>query len=149
MRPTPKMRLDRNALPTHLRAALVTLTGAAIGLLLLVPGSPAFAGQQPASAKPAAATASQQAQHTHFHRGVASWYYDDGGSTACGFRAAYGVANRTLPCGTHVTFKRGGHRITAVVDDRGPYVAGRTWDLDERSARALGVSGVATVWAKW
>jgi rare lipoprotein A (peptidoglycan hydrolase) len=130
-------------------AALLTLPSALAALLLLVPGSPAFAEQQSANAKPTAATTPQQVQHGRFRRGVASWYYDDGASTACGFRASYGVANRTLPCGTHVTFKRGGHRITAVVDDRGPYVAGRTWDLDERSAHALGVSGVASVWAKW
>jgi rare lipoprotein A (peptidoglycan hydrolase) len=133
----------------------VAITGALAGLLVIVPGSPALALQQPTSASPVAATTVQRAQsgatkrHARFHRGVASWYYDDGGSTACGFRAGYGVANRTLPCGTRVTFKRGGHRITAVVDDRGPYVAGRSWDLDERSARALGVSGIATVWAKW
>jgi rare lipoprotein A (peptidoglycan hydrolase) len=145
MGPTPKLRLDRKPRPTRSTAAPLSLASAAAALVLLVPGSPAVAEQQSASA----ATASHQAQHGRFHRGVASWYYDDGGSTACGFRAAYGVANRTLPCGTHVTFKRGGHRITAVVDDRGPYVAGRTWDLDERSAHALGVTGVATVWAKW
>ena len=37
-------------------------------------------------------------------------------------------------------------RVTAVVDDRGPYVGGRTWDLNQNTAAALGFSGVGTVW---
>jgi hypothetical protein len=40
---------------------------------------------------------------TAYQQSVASWYYD-GGNTACGFHAHYGVANKSLPCGTQVTF---------------------------------------------
>ena len=58
-----------------------------------------------------------------------------------------GVANRTLPCGTHVTFVYGGHQVTAVVDDRGPFVDGRDWDLNQNTAAALGFGGVDTVWS--
>jgi rare lipoprotein A len=83
---------------------------------------------------------------TVYQQTVASWY-NDGGSTACGFHAGMGVANKTLPCGTKVTFMYGGRRVTAVVDDRGPFVAGRTWDLNQNTAAALGVGGVATVWS--
>ena len=75
---------------------------------------------------------------------VASWY-DDAGNTACGFHATYGVANKTLPCGTKVTFAYGGRTVTATVDDRGPYVAGREYDLNQNTAGALGMGGVATV----
>jgi rare lipoprotein A len=75
---------------------------------------------------------------------LASWYAD-GGHTACGFHAAYGVANKTLPCGTKVRLRHGGHTVTATVDDRGPYVAGRDFDLDQSTASALGFSGVGTV----
>jgi rare lipoprotein A len=81
-----------------------------------------------------------------FTQSVASWY-SDGGSTACGFHAFYGVANKTLPCGTKVTFEYGGRTVTATVDDRGPFVAGRTWDLNQNTAAALGMGGVATVWS--
>ncbi|HEV3055327.1 MAG TPA: septal ring lytic transglycosylase RlpA family protein [Solirubrobacteraceae bacterium] len=81
-----------------------------------------------------------------FTQSVASWY-SDGGSTACGFHAYYGVANKTLPCGTKVTFEYGGRTVTATVDDRGPFVAGRTWDLNQNTAAALGMGGVATVWS--
>lgn len=83
---------------------------------------------------------------TVFSESVASWY-DDAGSTACGFHAGFGVANKVLPCGTKVTFRDGGSTATAVVDDRGPYVGGREWDLNQNTARALGFGGVGTVWS--
>jgi hypothetical protein len=81
-----------------------------------------------------------------YTQSVASWY-NDGGSTACGFHAGMGVANKDLPCGTKVTFRYGGNTVTAVVDDRGPYVGGRTWDLNQNTAAALGFGGVGTVWS--
>jgi rare lipoprotein A len=81
-----------------------------------------------------------------YRQSVASWYYD-GGNTACGFHAVYGVANRSLPCGTAVAFQYGGRTVTAVVDDRGPYVGGREWDLDQNTAGALGMGGVAVLWS--
>ncbi len=93
-----------------------------------------------------ARTAARAGVVTVFQQTVASWY-EDGGSTACGFHAYYGVANRTLPCGTHVTFWNGGRTVTATVDDRGPYVGGRDWDLNQNTAGALGFGGVGTIWA--
>jgi hypothetical protein len=77
---------------------------------------------------------------------VSSWY-DDAGNTACGFHAHYGVANKTLPCGTKVTFSYGGRTITATVDDRGPFVAGRDFDLNQNCSAALGMYGVASMLA--
>jgi hypothetical protein len=77
---------------------------------------------------------------------VASWY-EDAGSTACGFHATYGVANRTLPCGTRVTLSYGDRTIVATVDDRGPFVYGRSFDLNQNTARYLDMWGVATVFA--
>jgi len=83
---------------------------------------------------------------TVYQQSVASWY-QDGGSTACGFHAGIGVANKSLPCGTKVRFRHGGHTVTATVDDRGPYVGGREWDLNQNTAAALGFDGVGTVWS--
>jgi len=77
---------------------------------------------------------------------VASWY-EDGGNTACGFHAADGIANKELPCGTKVTIAYHGRTVTAVVDDRGPFVAGREFDLNQSTAAALGFNGVDTVWS--
>lgn len=87
--------------------------------------------------------------HHHRHRlswssAVASWYYD-AGETACGFHAHYGVANLSLPCGTHVSFEYEGRRVETIVDDRGPYVSGRTWDLNQNTAEALNFTGVGVV----
>ena len=75
-------------------------------------------------------------------RSVATWY---GGSllghrTACGKtlrRSTIGVAHRTLPCGTKVTFKYRGHYARAKVIDRGPYANGARWDLTEATAKEL------------
>lgn len=81
-----------------------------------------------------------------YRESVASWY-DDSGTTACGFHAGLGVANRSLPCGTKVRFRHAGRTVTATVDDRGPYVGGREWDLNQSTAGALGFAGVGTVWS--
>jgi len=75
---------------------------------------------------------------------VASYYYD-GGNTASGYHSYYGVANKTLPFGTHVTFAYHGATVEAVVDDRGPYIGGRDWDLNQNAAQALGFGGVDVV----
>lgn len=84
---------------------------------------------------------------TAYQPALASWYYDAGMQTGCGFNARYGVANKTLPCGTKVKFRYGGRTVMATVDDRGPYVGGRTWDLGQSTRAALGFEGVGTVWA--
>lgn len=73
-----------------------------------------------------------------------SWYGPGfyGSGTACGqtyTRDIIGVAHRTLPCGTKVTFRNpaNGRVLTVPVIDRGPYVAGRTWDLSAGACKAL------------
>jgi len=65
-----------------------------------------------------------------------SWYGPGfyGKRTACGLamtKTLIGVAHRTLPCGTKVTFRNpaNGRIVTAPVVDRGPFVSGRQWDL--------------------
>lgn len=85
-------------------------------------------------------------QMTVYREAGASWY-NDGGNTACGFHAYDGVANRTLPCGTKVSLRYNGRSVTATVDDRGPYVGGRDWDLNQNTASALGFGGAGTVWS--
>ncbi|MGZ4179739.1 MAG: septal ring lytic transglycosylase RlpA family protein [Solirubrobacteraceae bacterium] len=79
-----------------------------------------------------------------FHESIAS-RYNDAGNTACGFHAFYGVANTSLPCGTKVAFRNGSREVTATVDDRGPFVGGRSWDLNQNIAAALGFGGVGPV----
>lgn len=75
----------------------------------------------------------------------ASWYNDRSGRTASGMRVHYGVAHRTLPFGTrvHITNPSNGRSVTAVVTDRGPFVKGRTLDVNQNVARTLGFNGIA------
>ena len=70
----------------------------------------------------------------------ASWYNDRSGRTASGMRHTYGVAHKTLPFGTRirVTNLSNGRSIVAVVTDRGPFVKGRTLDVNQNVAHALG-----------
>lgn len=68
-----------------------------------------------------------------------------GNRTACGQileRDTVGVAHRTKRCGTRLQFRsRSGRWVTAKVIDRGPFVAGRVFDLTEGLVKKLGYSG--------
>jgi hypothetical protein len=71
-----------------------------------------------------------------------------GTRTACGQMlkaTTLGVAHKTLPCGTKVTFFSGGKTITVPVIDRGPYRKGYSWDLTTATANRLGFEGIGTV----
>jgi len=83
-----------------------------------------------------------------FQTAVASEYTDYGYGLACGGVLGtneLGVANLTLPCGTPVTFRYGGRELTVPVIDRGPYIAGRLWDLTGATAAALNFPGLAEI----
>ncbi|MBI3256983.1 MAG: septal ring lytic transglycosylase RlpA family lipoprotein, partial [Actinobacteria bacterium] len=56
-------------------------------------------------------------------------------------------AHRDLPFGTILLITRGSTTVMALVNDRGPYVAGRVLDLSHGVASALGTvaAGVADV----
>jgi len=86
----------------------------------------------------------------HSFAAVCSWYGNefDGRPTASGQifnEDDFTCASRTLPFGTVLALTRGARRIIVVVNDRGPFIAGRDLDLSKASATALGFSGVATV----
>ncbi len=90
---------------------------------------------RPSAAQPQARTGTIKKNTWRLDRNV-SWYGPGfyGKRTACGqamTESLVGVAHRTLPCGTRITFKNpsNGRVVTAPVVDRGPYVSGRTWDL--------------------
>ena len=57
----------------------------------------------------------------------------------------WGVANKTLPCGTMLTLSHGPNVITVPVVDRGPYIPGRELDLSLRVKTALGCTDLCTV----
>lgn len=71
-----------------------------------------------------------------------------GGAVACKgyWPGGMVVAHKSLPCGTRVRFLYRGRKVTARVWDRGPFVAGREWDLDVAVQRRLRFPyGVAAV----
>lgn len=95
---------------------------------------------------------SHSAHPTRPFSATASWY----GGKFNGRRTASGeifdqnkltAASRTLPLGTKVLVKNPatGKSCTVVVNDRGPYVAGRDIDLSKAAAQKIGVTGVSPV----
>jgi len=60
-------------------------------------------------------------------------------------RSSMIVAHKSLRFGTRVLVQWHGRSVVAVVRDRGPFVAGREFDLGPGTARALGFGGVGTI----
>jgi len=93
------------------------------------------------------------ARHLTSYRLAGASYYGPGlygNGVACGGTlepGTLGVANKTLPCGTQVKLRYHGRSLTVPVIDRGPYVAGRDYDLTEATKDRLGFPGVGTVLA--
>ena len=95
----------------------------------------AVAGTRPARPQPTVTPKATPKARWRFDPNV-SWYGPGmyGSRTACGVtltKSVMGVASRTLPCGTKVTFRNpdNGRSVTVPVIDRGPYVSGRIWDM--------------------
>ena len=144
--------------PIHVRvAALVTpeepvarAAPEARGAVVVAPPPPAPAPTRAPAPQPppAAAPAGPLSGGAWVY---ASWYGPGfyGNRTACGLTftpSSWGVAHRTLRCGTMVQITYRGHTVSAPVIDRGPYVAGREIDLAAAVANALGFSGVQQVY---
>jgi rare lipoprotein A (peptidoglycan hydrolase) len=86
-----------------------------------------------------------------YRRAYASWYGPGlyGNHLACGGRLSpgtLGVAHKSLPCGTKLTLRHRGRSVGVRVIDRGPYVAGREFDLTERTAQRLRFHGHGTIY---
>ena len=82
------------------------------------------------------------------HVSVASVFVDYGLGLACGGLLGVnqiGVAHKTAPCGTLIDFTYNGRTLQVPVIDRGPYIAGREWDLTGATARALGFPGLGPI----
>ena len=89
---------------------------------------------------------------TVYRPAFASWYGPGlyGGHLACGgtlTTGVVGVANKSLPCGARVKLRYRGRTVTARVVDRGPYAAGREFDLTPATRQKLGFGSTGTVWA--
>jgi peptidoglycan hydrolase CwlO-like protein len=85
-------------------------------------------------------------------QGVASWYGPgfEGRSTASGQifdSSLFTCASKDLPLGTWLYVSHEGKGVVVLVNDRGPYVAGRVLDLSQAAAQAIGISGLGWVTA--
>jgi rare lipoprotein A (peptidoglycan hydrolase) len=99
------------------------------------PGRAVVSSGRPHVRQPAAPLGAVEKNSWRFDPNI-SWYGPGfyGSGTACGQKLTkelVGVAHRTLPCGTMVTFRYKGTTVSAPVIDRGPYVGGRTWDMSK------------------
>lgn len=83
---------------------------------------------------------------SHYGRGDGYW----GRKTASGAIHRPGdmtAAHRSLPFGTRVrlTNEANGKSVVVTVNNRGPYVKGRTWDVNSTVADMLGLGGLGYV----
>ena len=80
---------------------------------------------------------------------LASWSYQDG-TGACNVgsvQTGYRFASLILPCGARVRFCYRRRCVTGISSDRGPFVVGRTFDLNNNLRIALRCPGLC--WVKW
>jgi rare lipoprotein A (peptidoglycan hydrolase) len=77
--------------------------------------------------------------------GIASYYWQPQRLAGGGWfnPDAYTAAHKTLPLGTRVRVTRtdNGNSVEVLINDRGPYVAGRVIDLSRRAAQSIGMTG--------
>ncbi len=80
---------------------------------------------------------------------LSSWYGPgfEGAPTASGELYNYGdytAASLQYPLGTELLVSYGGNSTVVVVNDYGPYVAGREIDLSQSAAEAIGLTYAGT-----
>jgi len=100
----------------------------------------------------AAGAGTRAGRATVYRAAAATWYGPGlyGNRLACGGRLApstIGVAHKTFPCGSRLTLRVGKRSMRVRVIDRGPFVAGREFDLTAATKRRLGFGSVGTVWS--
>lgn len=83
-------------------------------------------------------------------RCVTASYYHEGKHTASGERfnpRGYTAAHRTLPFGTILTVTNpyNGKSVDIRINDRGPFIRGRSLDLSLAAARKISMRGVQKV----
>jgi len=151
------------ALPDRRPATAITSTDPASGsaarlgpdTVLVEPGRRPRPLTRPAARQPALRTHVVVKNFWRFDPDI-SWYGPGffGSGTACGqtyTREILGVAHRSLACGTLVTFRNpaNGRQITVPVIDRGPYVAGRTWDMSRALCESLDHCYTGSIEWRW
>ncbi len=102
------------------------------------------------SNRAAAASRARARRLTVFRPAQASWYGPGlyGNRLACGGTltpSTLGVAHRSLPCGAKLTLRLGKRSVRVRVIDRGPFIAGREFDLTSATKQRLRFGSTGTV----
>ena len=110
----------------------------------------AFQGEAGLASTGIVDTSTSEALTHSMERAGATWYGPGfyGNRTACGKvlrTTTVGVAHKSLPCGTKVTFAYRGNYIVAPVIDRGPYSGGYSFDLTSAASQQLGFDSSGTL----
>ena len=138
-------------------AAFLTLLVAMLALFLLRDGGQSAAVPDVVAVRssdvPAAPRVPDAApRETHVRTMVASYYANvlKGNPTASGEPyepRQHTAAHKSLPLGTELRVAYGGQDVEVVVNDRGPFIAGRDIDLSLAAAQEIGltVPGTAPV----
>jgi rare lipoprotein A (peptidoglycan hydrolase) len=84
------------------------------------------------------------------YNSVCTWYGPGFGGSTLASGARYNpddltCASPTLAFGTWLAVSRGAKRVLVVVNDRGPYSAGRDLELSRAAADAIGLAGIESV----
>jgi rare lipoprotein A len=124
-------------------STLVVIQGCSLSR---VPGSNLQNGLEPVPPRDAVNSSTDSSANARI--GAASWYGPgfNGKKTASGDifdPMKFTAAHRTIPLGrrVRVTHLANGKSVEVVINDRGPYTEGRTIDLSQAAASALGMTG--------
>jgi rare lipoprotein A len=103
------------------------------------------ASRRPVRSEKSVASATSVTGTSGGQSGIASYYWQPQ-ALASGGRFnpnELTAAHKTLPFGTRVrvTNLNNGRSVDVVINDRGPYVAGRVIDLSRRAAEVVGMTG--------
>lgn len=84
---------------------------------------------------------------------LVSWYGEESGSTTANGEHydpdGLTFAHRSMPFGTLVEFCRADRCVVARCNDRGPFIAGRTFDLSRATFAAIAPLGAGAVTVSW
>ncbi len=117
------------------------------------PGAGVYEVKALVRASYSAERAGSASKQVNVYRAAQASYYGPGlygNGTACGKTltpSTLGVANKSLPCGTMVTFRYRGKSVRVPVIDRGPYSGNREWDLTAATKAKLGFGSTGVVLA--
>ena len=85
--------------------------------------------------------------------GLASWYGSESGNRTANGEHFDGnsltAAHRTLPFNTRLKVTFQGRSVVVRVNDRGPYISGRSLDLSRAAAQRLGILRRGTAKVCW